>query len=95
MFDLALLTAEHFSPLIGSALAIEGSDDSLTVESVETFSSSSPRPQAFSVVFTTPESRHGEQGVYHLRHPDLGVLQMLLVPIGRAGQRDRMEAVFN
>jgi hypothetical protein len=95
MIDLEHITAEHFSPLIGTQLALEGSDQTLTVDAVEALTGESPRGRGFSVLFSTPIGLKGDQGIYHLLLPEGGVLALLLVPIGTQQGRCQLEAVFN
>ena len=95
MFDLKDLTPEHFRPLIGNALSIEGTDHALVVEAVELIKSPSPRGQPFSLTLTAPGGLRGPQGIYRLLHPELGVLPVFLVPMEPKQGGFRLEAVFN
>lgn len=95
MFDLKDLTPEHFRPLIGNSLAIEGTDHAFLVESVDLIKSPSPRGQPFSITLATPAGLTGPQGIYRLLHPELGVLSIFLVPVEPKAGQSRLEAVFN
>ncbi len=95
MFDLKDLTPEHFRPLIGNALSIEGTDHALHVESVDLIKSPSPRGQPFSLTLVAPVGLKGPQGIYRLLHPELGVLPVFLVPMEPKPGGFRLEAVFN
>ncbi len=95
MFDIKDLTPEHFTSLLDTALSIEGSDQSLVVESVDLIRSPSPRGQPFSLTLRAPPGKSGPQGIYHLMHPDLGTLPLFLVPLELKNGSIRFEAVFN
>jgi hypothetical protein len=61
-------------------------------------SASSPpneRRAPFSLVFRGPDSPPLSQRIYRLEHPELGVLDVFLVPIGQDAGGMRYEAVFN
>jgi hypothetical protein len=95
MFDLKDLTAEHFQPLVGSDIVIDSTDQTLTIEAVDLIKSPSPRGQPFSITLRAPAGKSGPQGIYHLVHPDLGVLPVFLVPLEPKNGSIRFEAVFN
>ena len=56
---------------------------------------STPRQEAFSVIFRGPLDRFIQQGTYQLRNEKLGELQLFLVPIARDNDGYQYEAVFN
>jgi hypothetical protein len=95
MFDLKDLTPEHFQPLVGREIAIDATDQSLTVDAVDLLKSPSPRGQPFSVTLRAPAGKTGPQGIYNLVHPELGVLPLFLVPLEIKNGSTRFEAVFN
>ena len=95
MFDLSQLRPEHFDDLVGTQIAIIDSELAFTVKSVDRLQSPSPRGQSFSLIFAAPQNTRGVQGIYHLRHPTLGVLEIFLVPIAAAYGHPQFEAVFN
>ncbi len=95
MFDLAQLTVAHFSGLVGQELRIAGSEHALSVESVDVLKSPSPRTQPFSLVLRCAPGLSGRQGLYTLEHPELGALEIFLVPIEPKAGCARFEAVFN
>ena len=95
MFDLKDLTPAHFQTLIGSSITIENTEDALRVESVQLIKSPSPRAQPFSTTFSAPVGKAGSQGIYHLLHPELGVLAIFLVPLEQKDGVLRFEATFN
>ena len=95
MLDLAQLKPEHFENLIEVALPIADSEFSLTLKAVDRLQSPSPRGQPFSLIFAAPAQTRGAQGIYQLRHPELGVIDLFLVPIASPDNQPRFEAVFN
>ena len=95
MFDIAQLKPEHFETLIGSNLPIVDSDFSFTIRTVERLRSPSPRSEPFTMSLTAPPNTRGVQGIYHLRHPQLGVLEVFLVPTAPVDGQPQFEAVFN
>ncbi len=95
MFDLKDLTPEHFQPLLETSLPINDSEHSLRIDAVELINSPSPRAQPFSVTFSAPPDQTGSQGIYHLIHPELGVLELFLVPLELKNGVLRFEATFN
>lgn len=50
---------------------------------------------AFSLVFKGPQYMRQESGVFHLRHPELGKMDVFLSPVGRYKDQVRYEAVFS
>ena len=56
---------------------------------------SSPRQQAFSILFRGPLDPIFGQGLYRLEHDRLGAFDLFIVPIGREPDGMRYEAVFN
>lgn len=50
--------------------------------------------QPFSLVFRGPPEGVLPQGLYPLEHPELGALEIFLVPFSRADDGVRYEAVF-
>lgn len=95
VFDLAELGPEHFDDLVGSEIAIVDSELTFRLKSVDRLQSSSPRGAPFSLILQAPANANGSQGIYHLQHPQLGVLGMFLVPIAPTDGRPSFEAVFN
>lgn len=95
MFDLAELKPEHFIDLIGSEFPIVDSELGFVLRAVDRLKSPSPRGVAFSLSFEAPANSSGGQGIYHLRHPQLGVLEIFLVPVAPVEGRPQFEAVFN
>ena len=95
MYDLSKVTPEHFECLIGQTLPLINSGYRFEVRSVERLRSPSPRLQPFSVTLLAPPGTRGAQGIYIVEHPDLGQIELFLVPIDSSADRLRFEAVFN
>ncbi len=95
MFDLNNLLPEHFENLLGSSMTIDGTEHSLIVEAMDLIKSPSPRGQPFSVKLRAPAGTTGVQGIYHLVHPELGVMGIFLVPVELSKGSQLFEAVFN
>jgi hypothetical protein len=53
-----------------------------------------PRAEPFTLEFVGPEPALGQR-IYELDHPELGPLEIFLVPIGVEEEGVRYEAVFN
>ena len=56
---------------------------------------SNPNFESFSLLFRAPVNTASEQQVYAMSHPNLGQLDLLLVPIKRDSDGVIFEAVFN
>lgn len=95
VFDLSELKPEHFDDLIGMQIPLTGSELALTLKSVDRLKSPSPRAQPFSLTLQAPINTQGSQGIYTLAHPQLGALEVFLVPIAPVDGFPRFEAVFN
>lgn len=96
--DLLTLTPETFSPLVGTdfELGLEGrAPVALQLEGVRVLPAApnAPRP-AFGLSLSTAEPGVFPQGVYLLRHPALGELELFIVPSGPRSGRMRYEITF-
>lgn len=56
---------------------------------------SSPRQEAFSLLFRGPRNASLGQDNYQLSHDQLGALELMLVPVGRDDKGDYYETIFN
>lgn len=54
-----------------------------------------PRQIGFSVIFLGPADRMMPQHIYRLQHPQLGEMDLFLVPVGKQQSGYEYEAVFN
>ena len=96
---LETFTCEMFTPLLGETfrLDVEGPapvDLVLTDATELPMASARPGRAPFSLVFRGPPATVYPQATYQLEHPDLGVFELFLVPIGADGEGVRYEAVF-
>ena len=95
MFDLLDLKPEHFDELIGRDLPVVGSDLAFTVTTVQRLQAHGSRAEPFSLQLLAPAKARGEQGIYPILHPELGTIEMFLVPVATLDDRLQFEAVFN
>jgi hypothetical protein len=51
--------------------------------------------QSFSLVFKAPAGHRLSQGIYKIDHPELGTLEIFLVPIRANQDGFYLEAIFN
>ncbi len=97
---LEKLTEADFANHRGETFKIHyGEGETLEVALVETRglgSGQRTERSAFSVLFRGgPKDQFLPQATYRLEHPDLGALDLFLVPLGPDDQGMRYEAVFN
>ncbi len=104
MPELADLTLEHFSALIGEPFRIQGqlpSGEPVTVElSLADAEALGPDTgntgrSPFSLVFAGPMETMLGQGIHRLEHVQLETLEVFLVPIQPMDGRARYQAIFN
>jgi len=95
------LTFDVMQPLIGTSflLPVEGRDAiELKVTDVckvmERVRSKRLTRQPFSIYFTGPRDVMIKQGMYPLRHEQLGEMLIFIVPVGQATDGLEYEAVF-
>jgi len=101
---LETFTIATFSGRLGEPFYIHlASGATLTTELIEVTPLSAqsargvevPRPRIpFSLVFRSPAHTRLVQGTYKMAHPDIGVFEIFLVPIGLDAQGLRSEAIF-
>ncbi len=99
------LTVDDFASLVGEWFELEGSSESRVsgrLLQADAIKSAGPRPahlprrEAFSLVFLIENDQELAQETHAVRHPELGAMPMLLVPISDPrGRCQRVEAVFN
>jgi hypothetical protein len=96
------LTVADFTPRLGQtfriALAGLAPIDLELVSATELSPASQAQPQErrpFSLIFLGPESdQYLLQHIYRLEHPQMGALDLFLVPLGLQAQRMQYEAIF-
>lgn len=94
MTDLAILTPEHFDPLVGERFAVNGTADVLALLDVSRLNSPSPRVQPFALIFTS-RTHQLTQAIFRVAHPALGEFDLFLVPLQPDARGPIYEAVFN
>ncbi|MEA2219329.1 MAG: hypothetical protein QOJ35_1955 [Solirubrobacteraceae bacterium] len=93
--DLAALTLDAFTPLVGDAFAI-AEPARLTLELSEA-SGAGEWPggrQPFRLLFRGPPDPVLPQAIYRLEHARLGALEIFVVPVGRDDDGTSYEAIF-
>ena len=101
---LETLTVETFAPQRGSTFAIV-LDDATTLDAeLETVTPAGEQPldaarsaglrEPFSIVLRGPSDPVLPQGIYRLKHAELGELELFLVPVAQDESGTRYEAVF-
>lgn len=101
---LEKLTREDFLPHVGAEFRVEGGNAAVDLKLVEALELG-PKPKrlvkpgnrasAFSLRFRGPGQPFLPQQTWKLVHPQLGELQIFLVPIGREDDGFVYEAIFN
>lgn len=98
MSDLGTLTLEQFAPTIGQTYAIEHPEapsvELVLTEAAPLGKAPGAERQPFALVFGGPAEPHFAQQIVPLRHPELGRLEIFLVPIAADADGVSYEAVF-
>ncbi len=94
---LEKLNRQSFSDLLNSKFQLFISPDStVEIELVEVEERrSTPRQEQFSVAFRVPASVPALQGVYRVKHDNLGEVELFLVPYKQEAEATYFEAFFN
>jgi hypothetical protein len=101
--DLQWLTCEDFIELVGQGFDVAADDGSShelrLVQATEGGETGGPGPegqvrQQFSLVFLGSGNPGLAQGTYRLSHPQLGELELFLVPLGPVAEGMQYEAAF-
>ena len=93
MRDLETLTVEDFAPLEGDGFRLAPADApafDVTLVEVRAITREPGGRAPFSLVFQGGPTPPLPQRIHRVEHPDLGALDVFLVPVGA----DRYEAVF-
>ena len=95
---LEKLTAEDFRKHLGQSVRLLGNPE-LEAEIWKVTDISNPLIQgraAFSVEFrTNGEMGYFPQGILPVSHPDIGLMELFIVPLGADAQGMRYEAIFS
>ncbi len=86
--------AARFRPHIGSDFTIDGTRERLRLSTIDE-SPVSPGVEQFALSFTAPEGSSIDHGIYTLRHPALGSIDMFITPIGAPGRVTVCQACFS
>jgi hypothetical protein len=95
------LTADSFAPHEGTEFVVDivpGGPICLRLQSITRFTVQphAPRPEPFSLEFVGPATPLLPQSIYTLEHPDMGRLDLFVVPLGLAsGGGVVYEVAFN
>ena len=91
------LSAEDFSKKLNTVFKVYYSDDRVfEAELVEVFElKTNVNVESFSLIFLIPVEFGFEQGVYKIEHPEMGTMELFIVPIRQVESKIRYEAIFN
>ena len=96
-FDL--LTIERFADKLGQAFVLEEEGapaiEFTLIEAAPLRNFANLPREPFSLLFATRGVEVLPQRMYALRHADLGLQSIFLVPIGRKGDEVSYQAIFN
>ncbi len=93
---LESFTSETFAPLVGESFRMDVPGGTLDLLLAEV-TLLPPRPtgrQPFTLLFHEPAGRLLPQGMHPVLHPELGLFDLFLVPLGPDPDGMRYEAVF-
>ncbi|MDF2178063.1 hypothetical protein P2G88_07335 [Aliiglaciecola sp. CAU 1673] len=93
--ELHTFTLEDFKPFIGQQFTCEPEQAFELTEVAPLFQQDDPRVKRppFSLLFKT-DGESTNQGMYTLRHPELGVLSLFMVPVDQTVDYVFFEATF-
>jgi hypothetical protein len=99
---LESLTSEAFAPYIGSIFTAHFGEDGsypLLLDEAAPVKLRGAKPSQsrspFSLFFSGPGPQYLLQGTYRLGHPQMGDLEIFIVPVGELGDGYRYQAAFN
>ena len=99
MLDLATVTCEQFAACLNQDFEIVFPDGTLSVKLTEAKPWGPTQPadvrQPFSLTFVLGRPLRLPQGIYKLRHAQLGEMEIFLVQIAADAESSALEAVFN
>ena len=99
MLDLATVTCEEFAACLNQDFEIVFSDGTLPVKLVEAKPWGPDQPehirQPFSLAFVLNRPLRLPQGIYTMRHTELGEMEIFLVQVAADANSSTFEAVFN
>jgi len=99
VLDLAKVTCEQFAARLGQDFEIVFPGGTLPAKLVEAKPWGGSQPaqvrQPFSVTFRADRNLRLPQGIYKMRHPHLGEMEIFLVQVAAHATSSTFEAVFN
>jgi hypothetical protein len=98
MRTLDELTLEDFSPHLNDEFTIEENGQKIVLKLIEAKplgnKASVSKRDPFCLTFAGDPRLRGPQRIYSLQHPNLGILEIFLVPLQPDATVSRFEAVF-
>ena len=94
--DVAALTAAEFEALSGGdfTLAAPNGELVLKLTGVHRLGTALRAGGAFSLLFKTPPGPFLPQAIYPITHPELGTLELFVVPLGPKDGANCYEVIF-
>ena len=94
--DVAALNAADFEPLNGGdfIVAAPNGEFVLKLSDVRRLGTALREGGAFSLFFITPPGPFLPQAIYPITHPELGTLELFVVPLGPKDGANRYEVIF-
>jgi hypothetical protein len=95
--DLATLRIDDFAPHLNADFEMQSPAGPVPLKLAEAVAGgqSERAGGAFSLVFVAPTGPWLPQAIYPVRHPDLGTMEIFLVPIGPVPGGNGYHAAFN
>jgi hypothetical protein len=96
MSSLASLKPADFEPHVGHTFTIEmnGKQLELKLAEVESVGAAVREGGAFSLMFLSASGPFLPQGIYPVRHPVLGILEVFVVPLGPKDGGNSYQVIF-
>jgi hypothetical protein len=94
--SVASLTPADFEPHQGESFALQAAGNVLTLRLAEVrrLGAALREGGAFSLLFTTAPGPFLPQATYPITHPELGTLELFMVPLGPKDGSNRYEVIF-
>lgn len=94
--SLASLTATDFESHIGRAFPIEGNGTRVEMKltAVERLGAARREGGAFSLLFSSTPGAFLPQAIYPVQHPELGTLDLFVVPLGPKDGANSYQVIF-
>jgi hypothetical protein len=97
--DLATVRCEEFAACLGHGFEIVFTDGTLPVKLVQAKQWGPDQPpnirQPFTLMFRLARNLRLPQGIYKMRHAQLGEMELFLVQVAADANSSTLEAVFN